>query len=158
RTSWAGVGQDLTKGAYHGVILVSSYGYHSLSHDSYKQHPLYEPERDKDAFLRKYLEAARLDEIGCLRQLVPYMKECPRKLWFASLVTKQDLWQGSEIEMEKWYRGGEYGKLVEEIANHRGAAFRHELQPVSLIIGNFATAKDTPLAKNREGYGHQAQI
>src|SRR6266498_251201 len=27
RSTWAGIGQDLAKGAYHGVLLVSSYGY-----------------------------------------------------------------------------------------------------------------------------------
>ena len=158
RTSWAGIGQDLSKGAYHGVILVSSYGYHSLSHDSYKQHPLYERERDKDAFLKKYLEAGRRDEIGCLKHLVPFMKECPKKLWFASAVTKQDLWRPGEIAAEKWYREGEYGKRIEEVATHKGATFQHEFHPLSLVIGQFITAKNETLAKNVEGYDHRAQI
>jgi hypothetical protein len=158
RSSWSGVGQDLSKGTYHGVIFVMSYGYHSLSHDSYTQDPLYEPERDRAIFLKKYLDAARQDEIACLQQLVPFMKECPRKLWLTSLVTKQDLWRTSEIDMEKWYREGVYGKLVEEIASHRGDRFCHEFHPASLVIGNFITVKNETLAKNREGYDHRAQI
>jgi hypothetical protein len=158
RTTWTGVGQDLSKDTYHGVILVSAYGFHSLGESSYKSHNLYEPERDKDTFWRKYLEANRRDEIGCLQQLMPFMKECPRKLWLVSLVTKQDLWRTGETAMEKWYRDGEYGKLVEEIAKHKGVTFHHEFHPLSLVIGNFVTRKNESFAKNAEGYDHQAQI
>jgi hypothetical protein len=158
RTSWSGIGQELSNGTYHGVIFVMSYGYHSLSHDSYKQDPLYEPDRDRNIFLKKYLDVARQDEIACLQQLVPFIKECPRKIWLTSLVTKQDLWRNSEIEMEKWYCEGAYGKLVEEIASHRTDKFCHEFHPVSLVIGNFSTVKNEMLAKNLEGYDHRAQI
>lgn len=158
RTSWAGVGQDVAKGAYHSVILVSAYGYHTLGESSYKLHKLYEADRDKDAFLRKYLEAGRQDEIECLKQLVPFLKECPRKLWLLSLVTKQDLWRPAENVVEKWYREGEYGNLVAEVASHKGVTFHHEFHAASLVIGNFVTRKNETLAKNSEGYDQQAQV
>ncbi|HEY1188799.1 MAG TPA: hypothetical protein VGE74_14185 [Gemmata sp.] len=158
RTSWAGVGQDIASGAFHGVILVSAFGHHSLSDNSYKLHRLYEPERDKDTFWRKYLDANRADEIACLKQLAPFLKECSRKLWLASVVTKQDLWRSSDGAVEKWYQEGEYEQLVAEIAAHKGNTFCHEFQPVSLVIGNFVTAKNEVFAKNLEGYGHRAQV
>src|SRR5215217_2089319 len=105
---------------YHGVVLVSAYGYHSLSDSSYKLHRLYEPERDKEAFWRKYLDANRADEIACLQHLAPFLKECPRKLWFLSLATKQDLWRSSETAVEKWYCEGEYGQLLDEVKRQKG--------------------------------------
>jgi hypothetical protein len=156
RTSWAGVGQDLAKGTYHGIVLVSAYGYHSLAESSYKLHGLYESERDKDTFWRKYLEANRQDEVGCLKQLLPFLKECPRKLWLLSLVTKQDLWRSSESAIEKWYREGEYGNQVEETAKHKGVTFRYEFHPAALVIGNFVTRKNETFAKNAEGYDQRA--
>jgi hypothetical protein len=156
--TWAGVGKDLAADAYHGVVLTSAFGYHSLSRISYKQHRLYEPERTKDTFLTKYLEASRKDEVACLRELVPFLKECPRKLWLLSAVTKHDLWRPEEAEADKWYREGEYGNLVEAIARHKGTAFRHEPLFLSLVIGNFVTAKDEVLDKNKEGYDHRAQV
>ncbi|MDY3556046.1 hypothetical protein R5W24_005209 [Gemmata sp. JC717] len=157
RTSWAGVGQDIANGTFQGVLLLSAFGHHSLSDSSYKLHRLFEPERDKDTFWRKYLEANRADEIACLKQLVPFIKACQRKLWLASVVTKQDLWRASDAAVERWYREGEYGQLIEEIAVHKGDTFRHEFHPMSLVIGNLAT-KNEKLAKNVEGYDQQQQV
>jgi hypothetical protein len=157
-TSWTGVGKDLAAGTYHGVILVSAYGYHSLSGISYKQHAAYEPERDKDTFLRKYLEANRRDEVACLKRLVPFIKECPRKLWLVSAVTKQDLWRPDESAVEKCYREGDYGVAIDDISRSKGATFRHEPHLLSLVIGNFVTARDETLTKNVQGYDHRIQI
>lgn len=158
RTSWAGVGQDLAKGTYHGVVLVSAYGYHSLAESSYKSHALYEPERDKDKFWQKFTDANRRDEVECLKQLVPFMKDCPRKLWLVSLVTKQDLWGTGGNAVERWYREGGYGEQVQEVANLKGVTFHHEFHPASLVIGNLVTRKNETLAKNLEGFDQQAQI
>jgi hypothetical protein len=156
--SWAGVGKDLAKGAYHGVILVSANGYHSLSGISYKDHELHEPGMDKDVFLRKYLEAKRADEVGCLKHLLPFLKECPRKIWLVSAITKQDLWRRDKSAAEKWYSDGEYGDLVRELIVSKGTTFRHELHPLSLVIGKFVAAPDEVLAKNIRGYDQRDQV
>ena len=156
--SWAGVGRDLAAGAYHGVILVSSYGYHSLTKASYKQYDLYESGRGKDVFLQKYLEAGRRDEVGCLRRLLPVLKDCPRKLWLASVVTKQDLWRPDEAAAERCYREGEYGELLRDLSGAKGVTFRHELHPLSLVIGKFVTLGGEVLAKNVAGYDHRDQV
>jgi len=156
--SWAGVGKDIASGSYHGAIVVSAFGYHSLSRRSYKDHELYEPERDKDTFLKKFLAANRQDENRCLRQLVPFIKECPRKFWVLSAITKQDLWRTQESVAESWYRDGDYGTSIQEIAQHNRTTFRHEPHLLSLVIGNFVTSKDETLAKNAQGYDHRAQI
>lgn len=158
RSTWSGIGGDVSSGEYRGVIFVSSYGFHTLIESSYKRNALFEPERTKEAFWRKYTEAKRADELACLRLLVPFLKACPKKLWLASLVTKQDLWRTQESAVEAWYRDGEYGKLVTEVAAHKGATFRHEYHGCSLLIGNLVTASNETLAKNAEGYDHRAQV
>jgi hypothetical protein len=157
-TSWAGMGKDLAAGYYHGVILVAAFGYHSLSSTGYKQHPLYEAGQDKESFWSKYLDANRGDEIACLKRLSPFMKECPRKLWLISAVTKQDLWRPEEAAVAAWYREGEYAAVIEDIARTSGTSFRHETHLCSLIIGNLVTAKDELMARNVQGYDHRAQI
>lgn len=50
----------LAAGKYRGVILVTAYGHESILPDSFKQHKLYED--DKDQFLTKLLEVQRTDE------------------------------------------------------------------------------------------------
>jgi hypothetical protein len=157
-STWSGVGKDLAKGVYQGVILVSAYGYHSLGVPSYKKHKLHEPKQRERHFLERYLESCRQDEIAVLKQLVPHLKECRQKLWIASVITKQDLWIASETAVEKWYAEGEYGQLIEEVLRNNGPTFRHEYHPVSLVIGNFVTHTDEILAKNREGYDHKRQV
>ena len=157
-TSWSGVGKDIAAGHYHGVILVSAFGYHSVDRGSYKHHRLYDADRGKDAFLRTYLEAGRQDEIGCLKHLSPFIKECPRRLWLVSAITKQDLWRTDESGVEAWYREGEYGKLIGDVARAGPKTFRHEPHLLSLVIGNFVTPNGETLAKNVQGYDHRAQI
>jgi len=158
RSTWAGIGGDVAGGEYRGVVFVSSYGFHTLIEPSFKRHALYESERTKEAFWRKYTEAKRADELTCLQHLVPFLKACPKKLWLASLVTKQDLWRAQESAVETWYRDGEYGKLVAEVASHKGTTFRHEHHGCSLLIGNLVTASGETLVKNAEGYDHRAQV
>jgi hypothetical protein len=158
RSTWDGIGGDLSSGQYRGVIFVSSNGFHTLIESSYKRNALFEPERTKEGFWRQYTDAKRADELACLRHLVPFLKACPKKLWLASLVTKQDLWRGQESAVETWYRDGEYGKLLAEVAAHKGATFQHEYHWCSLLIGNLVTASGETLVKNAEGYDHRAQV
>ncbi|MBM3979587.1 MAG: hypothetical protein FJ304_04755 [Planctomycetes bacterium] len=158
RSTWDGIGTDVSRGEYRGVIFVASNGFHTPIESSYKRNSHFEPERTRDAFWRKYTEAKRDDELACLRHLVPFLKACPLKLWLATLVTKQDLWRAQEPAVETWYREGEYGKLVTEVASHKGAMFRYEYHGCSLLIGNLVTASNEYLVKNAEGYDHRAQV
>src|SRR5207237_1205383 len=104
------------------------------------------------------LESCRQDEVACLKRLVPFIKECSRKLWLVSVVTKQDLWRPDEATAGSWYRSGEYGNLIRDIANHKGTTFKHEFHLLSLVIGNFVSAKDETLANNVKGYDQRTQI
>jgi hypothetical protein len=154
--SWGEIESDIAKGTYHGIILVSAYGYHALGL-SYKNHKLYKG--DVDEFLSDYLAARREDEKAVLQRLEPFIKSCPDKCWVLSLVTKQDLWFGEQTAVESHYREGVYGKHLIQIQNAKGAQnFRHEFVFASLIVNNFRTTEGENLASTVAGYDLPKQV
>lgn len=157
-SSWSKIGEELSTGYYRGVILVTAFGYHSLSNISYKEHRLYDRNKGIDQFRNDYLAACRTDEVECLRKLSPFIQACRKKLWLISLVAKQDLWF-ADPNVERWYADGAYGQLTAELSQMKAPdAFRHERLGASFLISNFVTYYDEVLKKNTEGYDHRCQI
>lgn len=155
---WTNILADLAAGKYRGVILLTAYGYHTLSATtSYKTHPLYT--KGKAAFMDAYLQECREDEIRILQRLVPQIQVCARPVWLLTLVTKQDLWCRELTTVEQHYRSGEYGDEIAKLsASKDGRSFRHELVLASLVIGNFETSVGERLQANTKGYDQQAQV
>jgi hypothetical protein len=155
--SWPEVYAGLARGDYRGVILLASFGYHNLTTASYKDHELYDG--DKDGFVREYLEARRAEEVRVFRQLVTHLGSSPRKVWLLAVVTKQDLWGSRQGVVDQHYRSGEFADLVQEVRAARGAAnFRYELVLGSLLIANFETSVGERLKANEAGYDHAQQV
>lgn len=158
---WGALHAAVARGEYRGVILVAAYGHHSLG-ISYKDHRLYPGLERKSAasFLKVYCASQRKDEVGVLKELAPHLRLCQSKLWFLTLVTKQDLWDKDSAEAEKHYRDGEYGKIVKEVGNHLGhQKFREEVVLASLVISNFTTtARNETLRQNAAGYDQLRQV
>jgi hypothetical protein len=155
--TWAELLAEVSAGHYRGIILLSAYGYHSLGQSSYKSHHLYR--NDKDEFLQAYLEMHRAEEVTVLRQLMPHLRLHPGKLWFLSLIAKEDLWWPNRLEAEKHYTHGDYGTEIERLLQQQDQRrFRHESCFASLVISNFATGRDERLKANAEGYDHQLQV
>jgi hypothetical protein len=154
--AWSDVHANLAAGKYRGIILVSAFGFHSLGDRSYKGHRLYKGK--KDAFLQALLKANRRDEIGVLSQLEPHITVNPRRLWFISLIAKQDLWWPNHTEVEKHYRESAYGTAIRRVLRQRAAAIRHEFVFASLLINNFATKANELLKPNSQGYDFGLQI
>ncbi len=155
--TWGSIQQQLATGKYRGVILVSAGGYHTIGALSYKRHTLYQG--NKGQFLTAYTEACRRDEVNVLRQMIPYLRTAPGKVWLLSVVTKQDVWWPDCQSVEQFYSAGEYAAGVNELTTARGIEkFRHELVPASLVISNFVTGEAEPLLKNAEGYDHRRQV
>jgi len=156
-STWHGIESALSAGEYHGIILVCSYGYHSLGEISYRHHRLYTG--DDTEFLRAYLNESREEEIRVLRRLSPHIKANDRKYWLVTLVTKQDLWWPDNQEVERHYREGPYRDEVREIAEYKGRHnFRHELILGSLVIRNFVTEVGEKLAETVAGYDQQYRV
>jgi hypothetical protein len=156
-TTWPEIEASLAAGRYRGVVLLVSYGYHSLGRTSYKRHRLYKG--DDEAFLRDYLADRRKDELAVLERISPHLRAAPESVWLLTVVTKQDLWWPERDAVEPHYRAGRFGAAVEEIRQTRGAKnFRQELVLASLTISNFQTGEKELLKENTAGYDSQRQI
>jgi hypothetical protein len=148
---------NVATGQYRGIILVSAYGYHNLDIRSYKQHPLYEG--NKDEFLNAYTADRRAEEIQVVRQLAPYLKTAAGRTWLLSVVAKEDLWYQDQSTVQQHYKDGEYGAEVRGLMSGKDLRHvRHEFAFVSLVISNFDTACDERLVKNTAGYDQQRQF
>ncbi len=154
--TWAELEETIGAGGYRGIILTSSYGYHSLGEISYKHHRLYQG--DDSSFLSAFLQVCRADEINVLRRLTPFLRANNRKTWLLTLVTKQDLWWAERAGVESHYRTGEYGKLINEIIPVAARKnMRHEYAFSSLVISNFTTGVGELLASTVAGYDQNLQ-
>lgn len=123
KTYWQDLQSELAAGKYRGVILLTAYGYHSLGQGMrVKTHPLYqagvrEPKAD---FLTRYLPDRQADELRVLRQLAPHVRACQDRIWFLTVVAKQDLWAdeqptGSGDELKKNLAGYDQKAQVESV-------------------------------------------
>lgn len=157
--TWEQLHADLSAGKFRGVILLASYGYHTLGLYSYKDHRIYKAKGHKDTFLEAYLQENRAEEVEVLRQLIPHLKVNKGKVWLLTLVSKQDLWWPDRDEVEKHYREGAYGAQIQDLQAHLGQHhFRHEFAFASLVISNFNTGVGERLAENVGGYDHPLQV
>lgn len=154
--AWSDIHAEISAGKYRGIILVSASGFHSPSERSYKDHRLFEGK--KDPFLRAFLKHNRDDELNVLRQLIPYLSANHKKLWFVSLVAKQDLWWANSSEVESHYRDDDYGGEIRSLIETKKSSIHHEFIFASLLIGNLVTKQGELLKANAEGYDYRLQV
>jgi len=108
----------MATGTVNGIINVTAYGYHSLEGlASYKEHRAFVPGMTKPRFLQLFPEFGRDEEIRQLESPVPALVRCPNRLWFMTLVTKQDLWWDKRSEVRQHYETGRYDELIRRIQN-----------------------------------------
>lgn len=159
-SSWTEVLEQIKGGRFAGVMLFSAFGHHSLGEISITSLELFEKcGRKKRPFLSTYFDSKRQDELDVLRNLQPYLETSSNPIWMLSTVVKQDLWWSDRQEVDRHYREGDYGKIIESIARKRSAAsFRHEFAFASLVIANLTSGEDELLKKNTAGYGQAQQI
>lgn len=156
-TMWAEVERSLAAGGYRGVIVVNANGYHTLPPQSYKAHALYKG--NKEAFLAAYLKACRDDEVAVLSRVAAAAGSGPGKMWFLSVVAKEDLWWSNRDDAAAFYLSGDYAAAIAALSAAKGQEhFRHEIVPVSLVISNFLTSENELLRRNTEGYDHRQQV
>ncbi|QDU24307.1 ATP-binding protein [Urbifossiella limnaea] len=161
-TFWRDVQADVSAGKYRGVVLLTAFGYHTLSGSSpAKAHPLYQPggRQPTADFLTRFVDDRRAEEVRVLRNLAPHLRACPKPVWLLTVVAKQDLWAHEQAAADAFYRSGDFGAVVAELAAGRNAAgFRHELVFGSLVIANFESGAGEVLRKNAAGYDQRAQV
>jgi len=156
-TTWPQIEGELAAGAYRGVVLIVSYGHHSLGLTSYKRHRLYKGEFAQ--FLEDYTADRRKDEQAVLDRLSPLLRACLEPVWLLTVVTKQDLWCDEQEPVERHYRGGRFAAEIDRIRQKLGSRnFRSELVFCSLTISNFVTGERELLRENTAGYDSRRQI
>jgi hypothetical protein len=157
--NWDELFVELKAGKFRGIIFLVAYGYHTLGLIRYKDHELYKRLKKKRSFLDAYLEAQRSEELDILRQLSSHITQCQEKLWFLTLVGKEDLWSTRRGDVDRYYRQGEFAAAVEILQQHHGnKRFKYELALASLVISNFTSSMGETLAQNCAGYDQAQQV
>ena len=156
-TYWTGLQKLVVAGQYRGVIFVSAYGYHSMAHGRYKEHPDYQG--NKARFIEILAEQGRNDELATFKQLASYMQACPMPIWLLQVVAKEDIWSEEKESVLSSYSTGEYQPILDELHKTRGPKqFHHELVLLSLVIANYVSGDGEVLKKNTAGYDHRRQV
>ncbi len=150
KASWSDIGRDISIGRYSGVIIVTSYGYHTPT-VGFRKHQLFK--NTKTEFLRDFRETKRREEVDVLRTLAPYLEVAPGKLWLLTTVGKEDLWWTDRGTVKQHYEESEWGTLINSICSKRSdATFRHEIALTSVIPTNLEDAEGEVLFKTSAGY------
>jgi hypothetical protein len=155
--SWAEIESDLAAGHFSGVILVMSYGYHSIGEASissltgFPGTPRSQAESIAD-WLNGHLKRCRKDEVQVLERLLPFISRSPKKLWVLTVVTKQDLWFDRDAEVRSHYLDGDYGKVLKKLLNQQNKGFPSEIAFTCLITQNFQTGRKEVLQNTIAGY------
>ena len=153
---WPDLLSNVASGAYRGIVVFGSYGYHSLN-SSYKNHELYRENTSKSKFLASYLQEAKEDEIEIVRKLIPLLDVAPNPPWLLHVITKQDIWWKQRLEAKRFYKNGTFGKILDELSE-RKPKIRFEQAFVSLTISNFRSGANELLKENAAGYDQRMQI
>ncbi len=156
--SLVNVRADITGGRYSGIIVVAAFGHHTLARFGYKSHALYQG--SKERFLEAYRTARLEDEQKVIDFLRPALEDAPGKLWFLTVVTKQDLWWERRQEADAAYCSGWWSDTLREVGTTRGEkAFRHETAFVCVVQANLEDPEGNVLFETTAGYdmGKQAE-
>jgi hypothetical protein len=156
-STWPELLRQVAEGAFRGIVLMNSFGYHTFSTPSYRNHRLYAG--NKSSFFQAFLADRLEDELRILREIVPHLLVCNEKVWVLTIISKQDLWWNKQKEAEQHYLQGEYKTLLRSVAQKVGDwRFRDELVMMSLIIRNLKTIAGERLQANVSGYDMQTMM
>lgn len=155
--TWSELHAQIATGKYRGIILLAAYGYHTLGRTSFKDHALYQG--NKNRFVNAYCDHCRADEVAILRELAPHLRPHQGRLWLLTLVAKQDLWWPNHTEVECHYREGSYGTELNSVFGSLDPGrLRHEFAFGSLVIKDFVTGRGELLKPDAQGYDHRCFV
>ena len=161
-STWTQLKQKISGGEIRGIVQIAAYGYHSIGNISYKKDGVYDKPRHEDnieQFVSDFSETKRRDEVNVLKGLLPHIETASCKMWFLTVVTKQDLWWPFRKDVEGFYSTGEFGQQLQQLYEKKNRqTFRHEKVFGSLVIRNFETGFGELLQKNTAGYDHPMQV
>ena len=136
--TWDDLFRTMAGGKFKLIIHAVSYGYHSFGELGYTQHRLYQNGMNSDQFVDVYSRECRNRELDVLRRIEPHLSIADqKKTVLITLVTKQDLWWNNRLQVQDYYKNGNYENLIQDISNKKGSInFVHEYQSASLVMEN----------------------
>lgn len=150
---WPDAFNKVNSGKALGVVNVVSYGYHSFSGMSYREHDGYVEGMGKSDFIGKYIEARRLVELELLKRLIDGLSPVKRAFFMVTVISKQDLWWADRERVKSHYIDGEYDRIVSRLRDRVGHGnFQHEYVPCSLMHSNFIAGPREVLKDVSSGY------
>jgi energy-coupling factor transporter ATP-binding protein EcfA2 len=146
---------DLATGKYSGLVLLGSFGYHSIGELDLRLHPLWKGKMRQ--FVRDYTADCLNEEIAALNHVSASLRANVAPIWVLNVVTKEDLWTSERDAVSNFYGQGKFGTLLREVLNSKDASqFRVEVVLTSLTIHNFTTSRGELMQKTTAGYDHTA--
>ncbi len=159
---WRSVAADIASGRYAGVVLTTSFGYHSFGGVGFESHKEWGTAgKTLGQFRQGFPTIKRGEEIAALEKLGAALQSAPGKLWLVTLVLKQDLWWRHRKKMQAFYSTGRWAEILATVATARGGnRFRHELCPVSLTPRGRAASASVPAFPSRavSGFAHAVEF
>lgn len=156
---WPELVKKVNSGKALGVVNVVSYGYHSFSILSYKDHELYKNGMNIDNFMEKYTEHRRNIELDMLDYLLKELKPIKKNFYMITLVSKQDLWWSKSPSVKAHYLEGDYGRKIQSFKESLVEKnFHHEFIPASLTVANLVSPTNETLALTSAGYDNLTHI
>lgn len=151
--SWPTLYSEITTKKAQGFVNIVSYGFHSPGFNNIADNELYVEGMTTEEFLSVYVDSKRKLELDLLRTLLGALSGVQRPLWFATIVTKQDLWWNSRNDVMKHYENGEYGQMVTDFQSKIGKSnFQHEFISASFTLQNMKTLSGEVLVETAAGY------
>ena len=150
---------DIVNGKCFGLINIVSYGYHSFCLETFKDHDLYKKDMSVDDFVDVYTEHRRNHEIDLLKKICTPLKTLQSRIWFITIINKQDLWWDKKALVRKHYYDGVYNSIISDLKDEIGGGLlQHIFAPVSFEINNWTTGNNERLANTVVGYDNTIQL
>lgn len=150
---WQPLFDEIVNGRAIGVINVVSYGYHALGIQHFSDHEYFKEGDTSESFCERYSENRRNVEVELLEAILSSISSCRRKIWFITIINKQDLWYAEEKAVKLHYEQGAYGVALEKFSAKMGSSsFQHDFIPASLTMQNLETASNEMLKATSAGY------
>jgi hypothetical protein len=158
--TWPELRIQISRGEVLGVIFVVAGGLNSLREIEPEEHEVYKQGMTIPQFLETYREHNLRNELRILREeLFSCVSDCPNRIFFLTVILKEDLWRPEQKSVRELYSKGEFAMAIADLVAKRGAKdFAYDIVSASLLIENLVTKKGTILATTAPGFDANEQI
>jgi GTPase SAR1 family protein len=157
--TWPELRTQISQGQVLGIVFVVAGGLNSLREIEPEEHEVYKQGMTSEEFLEKYRAYNVKNETKILREeLLPCLRDCPNRIFFLTVVLKEDLWRPEQRAIMNLYAKGEFAEAIAALIPKRGENdFAYDLVSASLLIENLTTKKGAVLVNTASGFDANEQ-